>query len=149
MHLKNKIYDYLSQTLSKRIVEIQAELVSAIESRDSDTKSSVGDKHETSRALAQIEIDKLEVQLNKTNILEKELRSIDPNKKHVQVELGSLVITNQENYFISIGIGKIEVEDKIYYAISLGSPLGDVLKFKKTGEMIFFQGREIVIEEIL
>jgi hypothetical protein len=149
MDLKTKIYHYLMQTISEKISGINEALLLARESRDSDTKSSAGDKHETSRALAQIEIDKLEVQLNKTLMLEKELRSINLNKKYDRVEMGSLVITNHEAYFISIGIGKLEVEDKIFYAISLNSPIGEVLKFKMVGDKVFFQGREIVIEEII
>ncbi len=149
MDLKNSIYQHLSKTLTPKIAALNEALVSAKESRNSDTKSSAGDKHETSRALAQIEIDKLEMQLEKTLILEKELQSIQLNKKYDKVEMGGLVITNQENYFISIGIGKIEVNDKIYYAISMNSPIGEVLKFKKVGEKISFNGREIVVEEIL
>ena len=149
MDLKNSIYTHIENLLSEKISAITEALGLARESRDSDTKSSAGDKHETSRALAQIEIDKLEVQLNKTLILEKELQSINLHKKYDQVEMGCLVITNQENYFISIGMGKVEVEGRIFYAISVHSPIGEMLKLKQVGEKVRFNGREIVVKEIL
>ncbi len=149
MTIKTKIYNELLQVISLKLMSIHEALTSAKESRDADTKSSAGDKHETSRALAQMEIDKLEVQLGKMLLLESELKAIDANKKNEQVETGSLVFTNGGNYFISIGLGKIELEENTYYAISLGSPIGEILKWKKVEEKFVFQGKEMVIERIL
>jgi len=148
-NIKHTLAEHLSQQLNKKITDLQQAVLSAKESRDADTKSSAGDKHETSRELAQVEIEKLEVQLNKTMVLENELSSIDLNKKNDSVVAGSLIFTTQENYFISVGLGKIKLEDEIYYAISLNSPIGEILKFKKVGDEIFFQGRQIVIKQIL
>jgi len=148
MLLKNNLYQQLQKILSEKMESIQEALATAKESRDADTKSSAGDKHETSRALAEIEIDKLEVQLEKTTQIFKELRTIDFNKKNEQVELGSLVFTNHENYFISVGLGKIEVNGEIFYSISLASPVGTALKWKKVGDKLVFNNRELVIEGI-
>ncbi len=147
--IKTELHLHLLSILKKREFEISNAIVSAVESRDNDTKSSAGDKHETSRAQAQIEIDKLEVQLNKTLVLEKELSSIPIEKEFKQVEMGSLVFTNQENYFISIGLGKLELQGNIYYAISLASPVGKFLQGKKAGEKVYFLNREITIHKIL
>jgi transcription elongation GreA/GreB family factor len=146
---KQEIIQQLSHLLSKKVEELVSSINSAKESRDNDTKSSAGDKHETSRALVQIEIEKLEVQLDKTLQLQKELSSIYAEKAHQQVEPGSLVYTNHENYFISVGMGKLVVQDEIYYAISLASPLGQLLKGKVVGEKVELQGREILINKIV
>lgn len=148
MDIKHKIYLQLQKIISDKIIGINESLSSAKESRDADTKSSAGDKHETSRALAQIEIDKLEVQLNKTLFLQKELNDIQINKSCGRVEQGSLVFTSQENYFISVALGKIEIEDQRFYAISLSSPIGKILEGKTMNDQLTFQGREIVIEQI-
>lgn len=148
MLLKNNLCQRLQKILSEKMESIQEAMAAARESRDADTKSSAGDKHETSRALAQIEMDKLEVQWNKMLVLEKELNSIDVDKKYEQVEVGSLVFTNHENYFISVGLGKIEMNGNTFYAISLASPVGAALKWKKVGDKVVFNGRELVIEGI-
>ena len=147
--VKQTIYTHLVKLIREKKDELIQAVASAKESRDNDSKSSVGDKHETARALAQIEIDKLEVQLDKTLHQEKELSSIHPEKPHSQIESGSLVYTNQENYFISIGLGKIELEIGIFYCISLVSPVGKLLNGKKQGDKIHFNGREIEIVKVL
>jgi hypothetical protein len=147
--IKQKIYTHLLQLIGEKKQELIQAIASAKESRDNDSKSSVGDKHETTRALAQIEIDKLEVQLDKTLHLEKELSMLHPEKIHTLIEPGSLVVTNHETYFISIGLGKVELGDEIYYCISLASPIGKLLHGKKVGDQIHFNGREIEVKEII
>lgn len=149
LQIKKDLFHSIRQSLAHKIEDIENAITSATESRDNDTKSSAGDKHETSRAQAQIEIDKLEVQLNKTQVLEKELSSIQVEKEFKHIELGSLVFTNQENYFISVGLGKIELEGHVYYAISLASPVGKFLQGKKAGEKVYFLNREIIIQKIV
>ncbi len=146
---KQKLFDHIQYLLSERKEEVLQAIASAKESRDSDSKSSVGDKHETSRAQAQIEIDKLEIQLDKALHLEKEFSTIHWEKEHQQVEMGSLVFTNHENYFISVGIGKIELESETFYAISLASPMGKALQGKKSGDQLTFHERKILVKEII
>lgn len=147
-NVKEELFNTLSIHLQQKIDECSLSVQSTIESRDNDSKSSAGDKHETTRATVQIEIEKLELQLNRLLILQKELSSIQLEKEHSQVELGSLVRTEKENYFLSIGYGKIELGNQIFYAISLASPVGQLLKNKKPGELINFNGREVKILEI-
>jgi len=120
----------------------------AKESRNNDTKSSAGDKFETGREMAQIELNKLESQKNKTQKLQKELSSMPIQKTFDKVEFGSLVYSNTGNYFISFGIGKIIIEELEVFALSVGSPIGLALLNKKAGDKLQFQGREIVITSI-
>ncbi|TNF41120.1 MAG: hypothetical protein EP310_07770 [Bacteroidetes bacterium] len=86
--------------------------------------------------------------MNKYDLQKNELLKIDINKANHKVELGSLVFTNGGNYFISIGLGKIEIENEPVYCISLISPIGKILQNKKPGEKINFQGKEIIILKI-
>lgn len=139
--IKDQIIQYLHIYLDKKIADVNNAILSSKESRDSDTKSSVGDKHETSRAMMQIELDQSEGQLINLLRLKNEINQINLKQDFKKVTTGSLVTTNEGVYFISIGIGKIEVTNKDYYAISLASPIGLLLKDKTTGEKIQFQGR--------
>ena len=139
--IKDQIIQYLHIYLDKKIADVNNAILSSKESRDSDTKSSVGDKHETSRAMMQIELDQSEGQLINLLRLKNEINQINLKQDFKKVTTGSLVTTNEGVYFISIGIGKIEVTNKDYYAISLASPIGLLLKDKIAGEKIQFQGR--------
>jgi transcription elongation GreA/GreB family factor len=47
-------------------------------------------------------------------------------------------------------LGKITVsEQQDYYAISLGSPIGKALYQKTSGDTVVFQGREIIVLEVV
>lgn len=146
--LKQVILNHINQTLDQQIESLKSTIKSAKESRDNETKSSVGDKYETGRAMVQMELEKNRVQLNKTLQLKNHLSQINPKKQYNTVEFGSLVLTNNGNYFISIGIGKIEIENESFFCISLASPIGKTLQHKSVGEKINFQGKEITIMEI-
>jgi len=146
--IKEQICIHLNEQLDRKIEVLINTIDSAKESRDNDTKSSAGDKYETGRAMMHIEVEKHEVQLSKTLKLKNDLSRISLKKEHRKVDYGSLIKTDKGIYFISIGIGKIEVDNTIVYAISLNSPLGKQLKGKEKEDEVQFQGREFRIKEI-
>lgn len=146
--IKEQIFEQIIELLNLRIDAAHQAIVSAKESRDNETKSSVGDKYETSRTLMQLEVEKNRVQLTKTEMLKSQLLKINLRKKFETITFGSLVITTQNNYFISAAIGKIEVENQNYFCISLAAPIGKLLHSKKVGDSFSFQGNNIEITEI-
>jgi transcription elongation GreA/GreB family factor len=148
-NIKNLLIQQIHHLLKNKVKEIELTLAETREARDADSKSSAGDKHETSRALAQTELDKLEMQLNKTLQLQKEFTMLPTENKQDLIGQGSLVFTNHENYLIAIALGKLVVENEIYYVISAASPLGKNLLGNKMGDHIIFQGREIQILTIV
>ncbi|RLD77644.1 MAG: 3-oxoacyl-ACP synthase [Bacteroidetes bacterium] len=147
--LKKQIYSQLLELTDKKIDTAKKAIDSAKESRDNDTKSSAGDKYETGRAMMQIEMDKNEAQYSKAMKLKRELSQINIQKDYNKAEFGSLVVTNHGKYFISIGIGKIEVNKENYYCISIASPIGKLLLNKEIGDKVQFQDREFTISDIL
>ncbi len=146
--LKELLVNQIHTILDGRIDTIRKDIELAKESRDNETKSTAGDKYETGREMVQFEMEKLSSQLNKTIDLKNELSKINPKKKFDSVEFGSLVITKSDNYFISIGIGKIECAKHVFYCISLASPIGRLLHQKKVNNKFTFQGAEMEIVEI-
>ena len=147
--LKEQIRSQLITDLDEKITLLHKEIASTQESRNADTKSSAGDKYETGRAMAQMELEKNQATLSRTIKLRKELLMMDLEKKFEKVEFGSLVFTKQGNYFISFGLGKITNSKQDYYAISLGSPIGKALYQKTSGDTVVFQGREILVLEVI
>ena len=141
--VKSVIHSKLCSLLEESLEEARRDYVLAKESRDSDTKSSAGDKFETGREMMQREMDKLSALIDTTENSLKKLQSLSTAAAAIVCE-GSLVETDQENYFISIGFGKIDD----VYAISIESPLGALLKGKKIGESVEMRGKKITIISI-
>ena len=147
-NLKALINDKLKEIVSLRIQTATNAMRSAEESRNNETKSSVGDKYETGRAMMHLEKQKNEVQLNKALTLKQELNQIDINKDQNRVGVGSLVFTNQGIYFISIGLGKLKISNEMFYCISIASPVGRLLHDRSIGESFEFQEKLFHIENI-
>jgi hypothetical protein len=117
------------------------------ESRNSETKSSVGDKYETGRAMVQIEIDNNQIVLFKA-IEQKNLLSKLENIATQYISNGSLVFTNKGNFYIGISLGKFKLDEVNYYAISSDSPIGKLLIGKGLNEQIQFNEIKYLIKGI-
>lgn len=130
------------ETMQKAIGIAQA-------SANEETKSSAGDKYETGRAMMQLEIEKNTVQLSEALKLKQALAAIDPIKSTTVVQPGSLVVTNQYNYYIAISAGQLKIGDKVYFAISPGSPIGMQLTGLSVGETFVFNSKVLCIEHIV
>ncbi len=137
--IKHNIKSELLNHLEQKIQDISNAITSSAESRDADTKSSAGDKHETSRAKIQTEIDQLSKQLINAQGQKNNLSAIDIHHSHNMVDVGSLVKTDKGYFFISIGWGRIQIQDENYFVISIASPIGRLLKDKKKGDSIQFR----------
>jgi len=76
------------------------------------------------------------------------IRKINPSKQSEKVEFGSLVITNKQKLFVSLSLGKIEVENEQFYAISTQVPIFKAIQNRKTGDKFEFNGNKFEIIEI-
>ncbi|GAA3776452.1 hypothetical protein GCM10022271_05760 [Corallibacter vietnamensis] len=115
----------------------------------SETKSSAGDKHETGRAMLQLEREKAGNQLANTENLKHVLYKIDASSHSKIIGLGSVVFTSQNHYFIAISIGKLTTETNNFYAISPTTPIGKLLMGKTEGDIIVFNNQKIEIDQVL
>ena len=148
-NIKEILVDHLRKIIDIRIETANRDIQIAKESRDNETKSTAGDKYETGRAMVQFELEKNMEQLNKAIQLKNELAQIDFYGKFSVAGFGCIVKTTQDNYFISIGLGKIDIGQEIYYAISPASPIGKILNKKNAGDEVNFLGKKIIITEIV
>ena len=147
--LKELFLKELYSLVSEKVNSAMSAIDSTTESKNSATKSTAGDKHETGRAMMERELALSTSQLHKAQFLKNELSKISLEIHFTSVQLGALVVTNQGNYFISIGLGKVNVLGDDCYAISGGSPLGIALMGKQKGHKINFQGRNIEIIDVV
>ena len=146
---KDKVLNEITVSLRDKILIIENELNILSEEKNNITKSSAGDKFETSRSTMQIEYDKLNNQLIQKNNQLKKIELLDTKKKYKSVNYGSLVITNTNNYLISIGLGQYIIDDHSVFAISLSSPIGRILLDKKKGDSFIFNNKTEKIIDII
>ena len=114
----------------------------------SETKSSAGDKHETGRAMLQLEMEKASTQLDALNEMKETMDKINFSPNSNISKLGSLVVTSWGNYFLAISLGKMEIDNNVYYVVSLSSPIGKNLLGTKRGDKVNFNGKKIKILNI-
>lgn len=137
--LKNQLLAACLQKVEANLSEIEQALQSAREAANDSTKSTAGDKYETTRAMMHLEQEKLSSQLAEARQMKGMLLQIEPEKPHSKVETGSLVVTTSGRYFLSVGLGKIEVDGNVFFVISPASPIGQLLGGKSAGDTFSFR----------
>jgi hypothetical protein len=149
LELKRKLFSLCEDYVNKIIQAAQEAIDNTQKSANKETKSSSGDKYETGRSMMQLEIEKYSAQLNDGLNLKKALSQIDCEKPYTTVQSGSLILTNQGNFFISISAGKLTVDNKEYMAISYSSPIGQLLFNKKGKDNFNFRGKPYTIISVI
>ena len=148
LELKQQLYKLCLGFVENRRTTVQNSINEIQESLTSETKSSAGDKHETGRAMLQLEREKAGHQLAEIEKLSESLSKIDTAFTSKVVGLGSIVFTNQVNYFIAISAGLLDVNSTSFYAVSPSTPIGLSLKGKMVGDEVVFREHLIKITKI-
>lgn len=140
IRLKRELLDFCRQHVELRHSKIRKSISDIEESLFGESKSSVGDKHETARAMLQIDRENAGRQLREVEILVQILNKIDVEAKSDYARLGSIVSTDNFTYFISLSVGSIIMDEKEYLCVALNSPVGSLLSGKKAGEEFNLNG---------
>lgn len=141
------LFELIKEQLAEKIQHLQADVSDLQQGIAEDSKSSAGDKFETSREMAQQELSKLHVQISELQRL-KNLLENQQNRSSETAQLGSVIQTSIGNFILGIPVGKVEFEKTSLIGIGMGAPLGQVLLHKKKGEKIQFNQQTILIEEL-
>ena len=88
------------------------------ESIDSETQSTAGDKHDTSRELMQQERNKAAQNLQNQMLLDSLVLKLKKVVISNEVSFGSLVLTNEGWFFIGLPLGKVRFEKEDVLCIS-------------------------------
>lgn len=147
--LKAELYEHCVAFVESRLDTIKT-LITEIEvALQSETKSSAGDKHETGRAMMQLEREKAGNQLAEILKTKSVLERIQMPLESNRIGMGSLVYTTQSNYFISISAGKIDIENQTFFAISPNTPIGLLLMGKAKDDEVQFRNAIIRITTVI
>lgn len=131
--LKKELYQQCLSYVQKCMEAAQLAISEAQKASNDDTKSSAGDKYETGRAMMQQETNRNLVQLNEANKLKVALNKINPNGVADKIEPGSIVLTDNGNFYIAVSAGILRVNNDSYFAVSPASPIGLKLSGLKAG----------------
>ena len=146
--IKQALHDACDLFTKNRLDIINKTISELQESLTSETKSSAGDKHETGRAMVQLEREKAGHQLAQIQKVNQLLAKISTEKTSKIIGLGSVVYTTKANYYIAISAGELEVDAQKFYAIAANTPIAQLLLGKTIGDDIVFRAQNFSITNV-
>jgi hypothetical protein len=147
-NIKNELYNLCINYVKQRIDTAKQAIDDAHQAAGEETKSSAGDKYETSREMIQQETDRNQAQLNEANKLLITLTQLNVNAVAETAVPGSLITTNNGKFYLAISAGALTLNGETYFAVSLASPMGTILRGRKTGDQFNLNGKQYLIENI-
>ena len=145
---KKELQHHCISVLEKRIAVADQAMKQSQEAANSEEKSSAGDKYETSRAMGQLSRDMNAKQLEEAQRDLAFVSSFSPEKLFASAQMGSVVVSEGITYFISLGLGIIEIQNKKVVMLSPASPIALEIIEKKAGDSFEFRGSKTKILEV-
>jgi hypothetical protein len=139
------LYNFCREFIELRSSRLQKNMADMRESLESETKSSAGDKHETGRAMIQLELEKLGKQLEEIQKVQDLFKRVPRKGPRGTIGLGSIVRTCGQHYYMGISAGALQLGKDTYYAVAPNSPIGMLLMGKKVGDRVLFNGKEFTV----
>ena len=144
--VKEKLLNNCIQQQMEVIRQLQQEITDA--QKMANDYGQPKDRYDAFRTKLMRQIEMYAKQMDKAKLVVNTLGKIPLNKELEKVEFGAIVITNKQKLFVSAGLGKIEIDEDIYYAISPLVPIYLALKGKTKDEEVNFNGMLFTIKDI-
>jgi hypothetical protein len=144
MQLKDKCINLIQE----RMNSLRKSMNDAQDLANEETKSSAGDKYETTRAMGHLEKDMYARQLVETGKEMASLMGIDCSIINTTVAPGSLLRCKSISYFVLAGIGKIDFNGELIYVISPNAPVAKSIIGKTKGDIVYINNVMQEIKEI-
>lgn len=148
MKIKQNLLQACMDYANKRISNYKSEIETIKESIESNDKGG-GDDDDSGNGKLFNDLEKNSQYLSEANKMLDSLKNISIKAVSDRVILGSAVKTSNNNFFISVSAGKIDIESGSYFAISHHSPIGMLLLGKTKGDTIEFNGNKFTINEVI
>ena len=145
--MKKEILQLCRQMVATKVAAIDREMADLQESANSDTKSAMGDKYETGRAMIQLEQENLYERKSQLMEQSQMLSKLSSAICHEAIP-GALVTTDMGVFYISAGLGKLDVEGRQVFAVSPDSPIARQMFGKKAGDPFEINGKVVAITTI-
>jgi len=146
--VKQELHRQCCAYVSSRIDETSLAIADAQQTIARETKSSAGDKYETTREMMQQEINRDSGRLYELKKLEAVLNVTDPTSTHTTVQPGSVVKTDGGNFYLGISAGLLTLGAEQYQAISPATPIGQRMMGLKKGDSFEFNKKQYTVLEV-
>jgi len=146
--VKKNLLDYCKSVLMKRIEAAQSAMEESQQAANSEGKSSAGDKYETSRAMGQLDRDMNARQLEEANRDLAFLNTIQAESFFESAQTGSVVTTEKNIFFISLGLGTATIDNQQIVLLSHASPVAKMMEGKKAGENFILNNQPVKIIDV-
>lgn len=144
--MKQELKNAIEQVIADKINYLE-HLIDDLRASNTETKSSMGDKYETSREMLQQEITRIQNQLNEVLMQQESFLKIGVKESQIIVD-GSYIETSLGNFVIACSLGEIKFENQKIFVLSKQTPLGQLLLGKKIGDVIEMNGKSIIINGV-
>ena len=145
----------LKRQLLQECLRIQNQQISAAKIAMDEAQESanehhgaIEDKFESFREACQIQRDMFARQLDEAMSVYHILKRINSTKENGEIMLGTVVETDNQDFFVSASLGAIQVANKTYFAISAMSPLFKAMAGKNIGESFALRDKQYKIKNI-
>lgn len=144
---KKELYYKCLDAVNRRIEKYEKEMDMIKESMEANDMKTDYDEDNKGQLLSDFE--KYAEYLNQSQEMKEKLANLDLEHYSETVKFGSVVETDKDYYFISVPVGKLELEDgSIVYAISTEAPIYEVMEGKKVGDSFSFNDKEREIKRV-
>ena len=136
--IKYELIEHCSKQLQKTIDNIEYAINDA--QKSANDYGQPKDRYDSYRTQLLRKRDLMAKQLQEAIKQMDMLKKIDPKKMADRASFGTIVQTENQNIFISVGLGKIELNGMDFVVISPNVPIFEALRDKKKGEEFEFRG---------
>ena len=144
--IKKKIYNTCMRILEEN-AETARQTMNQIQ-QDANEAEQEHDVFDGSRSELLRERDIYAEQLQKAVDEIQILKKVSFDGLEEQVEFGAVVITNRQNMFIALGLGKVEVDNQTYFVISKDVPVYKAMEGMKAGDKFTFNNMDFEIKDV-
>lgn len=139
--LKTKILKQLLALQADRIEELLRYQIDLSDALQSESKSTAGDKHDTSRAMIHLEQEKLQHQFQELQLQLQRLREMNELNPLTQANFGALVETTSDLFLLGASLGKQVVDGRAIYCIGMEAPIAQAMLNKAIADQLLFNGK--------
>lgn len=143
---KEKIIDLIKTKIADKIRNFE-KLIAETRASNNETKSSMGDKYETSREMVQQEINNLQRQLNESLNQQALIQKVT-TEPSLKAQNGALVKTDKGLFYIAASVGEMIIDNQKVMTVSTESPLVKAMFGKKRGDSFAINNIGQTIENI-
>jgi transcription elongation GreA/GreB family factor len=146
LELKRKLVEECRQQLQKTVNNLQSAMDEA--QLSANEYGPPKDRYDSFRMQQLRKKDMFGQQMKKSLDELYALEKIDLKTEMTKAGFGAVVLTSEQMIFISIGLGKLTLDNEVYYAVSVHVPLALALEGKQKGDTFEINDKKLEILDV-